>query len=283
MTSRQEARGVTSLAPAAPPSAWAEPGPLRRFLLDTWSIADIELRKVRHDPSELVTRAVQPVLWLLIFGQVLASTRVLPTGEVAYLDYLTPGVLAQSALFAAIFYGITIIWERDLGVVHKYLVSPASRTALVAGRAVTAGLRSISQAVIVIVLALLLGVHIVMDPVRLAGVALVVVLGSAVFSLFSLAIACVVRTRERLMGIGQLLTMPLFFASNAIYPISAMPGWLQVIAVLNPLTYMVSALRSLMLAPSVDPLELVIDVGILGACAAGLTLLTARLYPRVIG
>jgi ABC-2 type transport system permease protein len=273
---------VTWVAPAAPPSAWAEPGPVRRFLLDTWAIADVELRKVRHDPVELMTRAVQPVLWLLIFGQVVAASRVLPTGGVPYLDYLTPGVLAQSALFASIFYGITIIWERDLGVVHKYLVSPASRTALVAGRAVAAGLRSLTQAVIVIVLALLLGVNVIVDPLRLTGIAFVVILGSAVFSLFSLAIACVVRTRERLMGIGQLMTMPLFFASNAIYPIAAMPPWLQVIAVLNPLTYMVGALRSLMIDPTVDPVALLVEVGVLAVCAVGLTQLTARLYPRVI-
>ncbi len=273
---------MKSVVPVALPAAWAEPSPLRAFLGDTYAVAEIELRKVRHDPVELLTRAVQPVLWLVIFGQVLASTRVLPTGEVAYLDFLTPGILAQSALFAAIFYGITIIWERDLGVVHKYLVSPASRVALVAGRGVASGIRSLSQALIVIILALILGVHIILDPARLLGIGLVVILGSAVFSLLSLTIACLVRTRERLMGIGQLITMPLFFASNAIYPISAMPDWLKVVAVLNPLTYMVGALRSLMIEPDLDPLLLAVEVAILGVCAVCLTLLTARLYPRVI-
>lgn len=274
---------MTSVAPAAPPSAWAEPGPIRGFLLDTWAIAEVELRKVRHDPVELATRAVQPVLWLLIFGQVVASTRVVEDTGVPYLEYLTPGVLAQSALFAAIFYGITIIWERDLGVVHKYLVSPASRSALVVGRAVAAGVRSLTQAAIVIALALVLDVQLLLDPVRLVGIALVVMLGSAVFSLFSLSIACVVRTRERLMGIGQLLTMPLFFASNAIYPVSAMPPWLQVVAALNPLTYMVGALRSLMIDPAPDPLGLATDVGVLVVCVVLLAALTTRLYPRVVG
>ena len=273
---------MTSVGPVAPPAAWAEPTPLVAFLGDTYAVAEVELRKVRHDPVELLTRAVQPVLWLVIFGQVLASTRVLSTGATPYLDFLTPGILAQSALFASIFYGITIIWERDLGVVHKYLVSPASRLALVAGRGVASGIRSLSQAAIVIVLALVMDVHVIVEPGRLVGIALVVMLGSAVFSLFSLTIACLVRTRERLMGIGQLLTMPLFFASNAIYPISAMPDWLKVVAVLNPLTYMVGALRSLMIEPQLDPLALVMEIGILAASAVGLTLLTARLYPRVI-
>jgi ABC-2 type transport system permease protein len=273
---------VTSLAPVARPSGWAEPGPLRRFIEDTLAVADVEIRKVRHDPSELVTRAIQPVLWLLIFGQVLATRGVIDTGDVAYLAYLTPGVLAQSALFTSIFYGITIIMERDLGVIARYLVSPAPRSSLVLGRALAAGVRSLSQAAAVIVLALLLGVHLELEPLRLVGIAVVVVLGSAVFTLFSLTIAFIVKTRERIMGMGQLLTMPLFFASNAIYPISSMPGWLQVIAMFNPLTYMVSALRSLMIAPAVDVLALVADIGVLAGCAALFTLTTVRLFPRIV-
>ncbi|MFN8520995.1 MAG: ABC transporter permease [Chloroflexota bacterium] len=273
---------MTSLAPVARPSAWAEPGPLRRFVEDTLAVADVEVRKVRHDPSELVTRAVQPVLWLLIFGQVLATRGGIDTGDVAYLAYLTPGVLAQSALFTSIFYGITIIMERDLGVVARYLVSPAPRSSLVLGRALAAGVRALSQAVAVIALALVLGVHLELDVPRLVAIAGVVVLGSAVFTLFSLTIAFMVKTRERVMGMGQLLTMPLFFASNAIYPISSMPGWLQVIAAFNPLTYMVGALRSLMIAPEVDLLALAADVGVLAACLALFTLTTVRLFPRIV-
>ena len=237
------------------------------FLCDTYAVAEVELRKVRHDPVELLTRAVQPVLWLVIFGQVLASTRVLSSGVTPYLDFLTPGILAQSALFASIFYGITIIWERDLGVVHKYLVSPASRLALVAGRGVASGVRSLSQAVIVILLALLMGVHVILDPARLLAHRGGGHPRLGAFATFSLTIACIVRTRERFMGIGQLLTMPLFFASNAIYPISAMPDWLKVVAVLNPLTYMVGALRALMVSPTFDVGMLSIEVATLGLAA----------------
>jgi ABC-2 type transport system permease protein len=273
---------VTSLAPVARPSAWAEPGRIRRFVEDTLAVADVEVRKVRHDPSELVTRAIQPVLWLLIFGQVLATRGGIDTGDVAYLAYLTPGVLAQSALFTSIFYGITIIMERDLGVVARYLVSPAPRSSLVLGRALAAGARSLTQAAAVIVLALLLGVHLQLDLVRLVAIAGVVVLGSAVFALFSLTIAFIVKTRERIMGMGQLLTMPLFFASNAIYPVSSMPDWLQTIAALNPLTYMVSALRSLMIAPVVDPLALLADVAVLAGCLVLFTITTVRLFPRIV-
>ena len=116
---------MTSLERAERPAGWAEPPARIRFLLDAWTIAEGELRKLRHDPTELLTRAVQPLLWLLVFGQVIANTRAIPTGSLGYMDFLAPGILAQSALFSAIFFGIAVIWERDLGVLHKYLVSPA--------------------------------------------------------------------------------------------------------------------------------------------------------------
>ena len=272
---------MTSLERAAPRVAWAEPPPAVRFLLDAWTVAQGELRKIAHDPTELLTRAVQPVLWLLVFGQVLAQARAIPTGSLGYMDFLAPGVLAQSALFSAIFYGITVVWERDLGIVQRYLVSPASRTALVAGKALAAGLRALTQAFIVYVVALLIGVHVLLDPLRIVGVALAVILGSGAFAMFSLSIAALIKNRDRVMGFGQLMTMPLFFASSAIYPVALMPSWLQAISAVNPLTYMVGATRALMVTPDIDPAAIALDFGVLSIWVIVLMLIAARLYPRV--
>ena len=272
---------MTSLERAERPAVWAEPPAVIRFVQDSWTIAEGELRKLRHDPTELITRAVQPLLWLLVFGQVIANTHAIPTGNLGYLDFLAPGILAQSALFSAIFFGIAIIWERDLGVLHKYLVSPASRGALVTGKALAGGLRSLVQAAMVYALALVIGVHLRLDPLSMIGVALVVVIGSAAFATFSLVIACLVRTRERFMGIGQILTMPLFFASSAIYPISIMPEWLQVVAHLNPLTYQVDALRGLMVVGATESFPLALDFAVLIASTVVLIAIAARLYPRL--
>ena len=274
---------MTSLERVERPAAWAEPVAPVRFVLDAWTIAEGELRKLRHDPSELLTRAVQPLLWLLVFGQVMAKARAIPTpGNIGYIDFLAPGILAQSALFSAIFFGIAVIWERDLGVLHKYLVSPAARSALVTGKALAGGLRSLVQAAMVYLLALLMGVHLRLDPISLVAVAAVVVMGSAAFATFSLVIACLVRTRERFMGIGQILTMPLFFASSAVYPLSIMPDWLKILAQVNPLTYQVDALRSLMLqsgSPTVSSIGL--DFGVLTLTTVILIVIAARLYPRL--
>src|SRR5664280_1410179 len=159
-----------SVVPDVPQAGSAEPAPppsvtSLRLPSTGWEVLPsrvatlclLEAQKLRHDRTELVTRAIQPALWLLIFGQTFSRLRTIPTGRVSYLDFLAPGILAQSALFIAIF-----------GVV---------------------------------------------------------VLGAAFFSCLSMTIAGLVLKRDRLMGIGQAITMPLFFASNALYPIQLMPHW----------------------------------------------------------
>jgi len=255
---------------------------LVKFVDKTFVIAELEVRKLRHEPTDILTRAVQPILWLLIFGQVMARVRAIPTGGVSYLDFMAPGILAQSVLFISIFYGIAIIWERDLGIVHKFLASPVPRGALVMGKSLSAGIRGLSQAIIIYILALILGVELNWNPLALLGVLVAVLLGAALFSTFSLIIACLVKTRERFMGIGQVMTMPLFFASNAIYPISMMPAWLRIISRGNPLTYEVDALRAMMLSGGVSTFGLGLDFCVLLAAAAFLVTVAARLYPNVV-
>ena len=251
------------------------------YLTQIQAVAAAEISKLRHDPGELATRALQPAIWLLLFGQVMAQVRGLQADGGRYLDFLAPGILAQSVLFAAIFYGIAAIWERDLGVLHRYMVSPAPRSAIVLGKAVSSGVRGLMQAIIVYALALAMGLGVDLHPLNIAGVALFIVLGSALFSTLSLIIACVVRTRERFMGIGQVLTMPIFFASNAIYPIALMPRWLQIISSINPLTYEVDGLRALMLTNGVTTYGLVLDMLVLATVTALLVALAARMYPRL--
>jgi ABC-2 type transport system permease protein len=251
------------------------------YVIQTLGVAAAEVQKLYHDPLELLTRAVQPVLWLMLFGEVMARVRGVAPGNIPYLDFLAAGILAQSALFVAIFYGISAIWEHDLGVLQRYLVSPAPRSALVLGKALSAGVRALSQALIVYLLALILGVGIDLNPLNIFGVAAAIVLGSALFSTLSLIIACIVKTRERFMGIGQVLTMPIFFASNAIYPLSLMPPWLRAVSHVNPLTYEVDALRALMLTNGTSDYGLWLDFSVLLAATAVLTAIAARMYGRM--
>ena len=221
---------------------------LIQVIKKSYVMAEMEARKLWHDPTEMISRAVQPILWLGIFGEALSKVRAIPTGNFSYLQFITPGILTQSVVFVAIFYGLYIIMDRDTGILQKLLVTPTPRLALVWGKMISAGLRGLIQAVVVIIFALILGVQLHISLLSILGIILIVMLGAAVFTGFSMIIASIVKTRERFMGIGSLVTLPLFFASNAIYPISIMPTWLQVVANINPLSYMVDGLRSLMLS-----------------------------------
>jgi ABC-2 type transport system permease protein len=263
-------------------NGWAEPFPGINFLRQTMAIAEADVRKLVHDPVELFTRMVQPILWLLIFGQVFNRTRAIPTGGISYLDFMAPGILAQSVLFGAIFYGISLIWERDLGIVQKFLVSPAPRSTLVLGRAISSTVRSLAQMAFVYLLSYLLHIQLRLGVLALAGVVTAVMLGSAIFSTFSLIVACLVKSRERFMGIGQVLTMPLFFASNAIYPLSLMPSWLRAVSRVNPLSYQVDALRTLMIMGSSSSFGVGRDFLMLFVAFAVLVAVATKLYPTIV-
>jgi ABC-2 type transport system permease protein len=117
-------------------------GPLLRVAGGTLAMAQAELRKLRHDHLDIVTRSVQPLLWLFIFGTALGNTRALSLGPLEYRAYLAPGVMAQAAMFIAIFFGLAVIWERDVGQLQRLLATPLSRSAIVLGKAGGACVRS---------------------------------------------------------------------------------------------------------------------------------------------
>ena len=281
---------MTSAAHDVPPAVSADPFPLlppadtpltivRRLFSRMVTLCWVELRKIRHDRTELYTRAIQPALWLLIYGEVFTRIHAIPTPQhIPYLAYLAPGILAQSALFIAIFYGIQIIWERDAGVLTKLMVTPTPRSALITGKAFAAGVRSLIQGVVVVVIATILGVSFTHNPLKLIGAAIVLVMGSAFFACLSMSIAGVALARDRLMGIGQAITMPLFFSSSALYPTYVMPGWLQAISKVNPLTYEVEALRGLLIG---WPTTLWLDVVVLVCATLASITCASLLLPRL--
>ena len=275
---------MASAAPAAPQAVWADTIPAHRqwFWLPSrvYTFCLVEWQKLRHDRTELLTRAIQPVLWLVIFGKTFSHIHAISTPNgVPYLDYLTPGVLAQSTLFVAVFYGIQVIWERDAGVLSKLMVTPTPRSALVLGKGFAASVRAAAQVIVVIVVALLIGVHLKLAPWRIIGSMAAVALGAAFFACLSVTVAGLVLSRERLMGIGQAITMPLFFASNALYPIALMPVWLQWVSRFNPLTYQVNALRGFLLG---FPAHYWVDFGVLTLAVALAVTVAATVLPRLV-
>jgi ABC-2 type transport system permease protein len=251
-----------------------------QVIAKSYALAEMEARKLLHDPTELISRAVQPILWLGIFGEALSKVHAIPTSGFTYLQFIVPGILTQSVVFVAIFYGLYVILDRDTGILQKLLVTPTPRLALVWGKMISAGIRGLSQAFVVFLFAIVLGIQLHMTLFSIFGVIVIVMLGAGFFTGLSMIIASIVKTRERFMGIGQVITLPLFFASNAIYPISIMPGWLQAVANVNPLSYMVDGLRSLMLTGSSTGVGT--DVGLLAIATLAISILSAWLYPNVV-
>ncbi|HUK75953.1 MAG TPA: ABC transporter permease, partial [Nitrososphaerales archaeon] len=112
-------------------------------------------------------------------------------------------MLAQSVLFVAIFYGINIVWEKDVGVLTKLLSTPSPYSSIVIGKALSAGIRGIFQAVMIFALALVIGVNVRLDLLDVAGVFLAIIVFAMCFASLSMLLASFLRTRDRMMGIGQ--------------------------------------------------------------------------------
>ncbi len=231
---------------------------MRDSLRSFFVMIELELRRLRHDRTELYFRAVQPTLWIVVFGPVMSAVRAIPTGGISYTDFITPGVMIQSTTFACIFYGLMIVWERDSGILKKLLVTPASRYATVIGRSMASGVRAVFQALMIIPIALLIGVRFVPNVAFFLLALIIIFFASGGFAAISIFVASFMKTRERFMGIGQAIIMPLFFASNALYPIQIMPQILKDFSTVNPLSYVVDAVRGLLITGDLS--NLLVDV-----------------------
>ena len=245
------------------------------------AMAWAELRKLRHDHLDIFTRSVQPLLWLFVFGTALRRNRALAGGFHDYRAYIAPGIMAQAALFIAIFFGLAVIWERDLGQLQRLLATPIPRLAIVLGKAAGASIRALTQATVLLVVLAIAGISLHWTVLGVLGALVLLVLGTAGFACLSMILASLVRSRERFMGIGQMVLMPLFFASSALYPLAIMPAWLRVVARGNPLTYEVHGMRQLLLGISVGGmlwLDFLVGVVFLALAAA----VAAKTYPRAI-
>jgi ABC-2 type transport system permease protein len=241
---------------------------------------ELELRRLKHDRTELYFRAVQPILWIVVYGPVMSSVRAIPTGGIPYTDFITPGVMIQSTTFVSIFFGLMMVWERDSGILKKLLVTPASRYATVIGRSMASGIRAIFQALIIVPVALLIGVKFVPNIAYFGFALLIIFFSSGGFAAISILVASFMKTRERFMGIGQAIIMPLFFASNALYPIQMMPQILRDFSAVNPMSYVVDAVRGLMI--SGDLSNLLIDLVAIAVFDAVMFFLASISFKRII-
>ena len=201
-----------------------------------------ELIRFRSDRLRAITSLVQPVLFLFVLGTGLSSlaSHGLPQG-VDFKTFIYPGVLAMSVLFTAIFSAASIVWDREFGFLREMLVAPVSRSAIVIGKCLGGATVATFQGILILALAGL--AHVPYDPVLFLILIGELLLLSFTLTAFGVMMAARIKQIQAFMALTQMLVMPLFFLSGALYPLNGLPAWLTVLTRLNPLTYIVAPMR----------------------------------------
>jgi ABC-2 type transport system permease protein len=173
-----------------------------------------------------------------------------------------------------------IVWERVSGILKRLVSTPAPRYMIVVGRSLAAGTRALIQSLVIFVIAALVGVAIILNPLSILLSLLIVLIFAAGFAAFSMSLASVFKSREKFVGIGQLIIFPLFFSSNALYPISTMPTILQWVAEINPMTYSIDAIRGLLITGQLANLP--IDLLAVAIFALAMFTLAASCFKSIV-
>ena len=240
----------TSPAPAADTAALAGTirvsvpgGGLRSDLRAVGIVWRRELIRFQRDRLRAVTALIQPLLFLFILGTGLSSLAKgsMPPG-VNFRTFIYPGVVAMSVLFTAIFSAASIVWDREFGFLREMLVAPVSRAAIVIGKCLGGATIATFQGIIMLALAGLAGVP--YNPVLLITLVGELALLSFTLTAFGVMMAARITQFQAFMALTQMLVLPLFFLSGALYPLRGLPGWLSVLTRIDPLTYIVGPMRS---------------------------------------
>jgi len=221
-----------------------------------------EVKRFTNSKSRMIGSLGQPLLFLVALGGGLSA--LVPTFN--YQAFILPGILAMSLLFTSIFSGVSIIWDREFGFLKEMLVAPASRETIVIGRTLGGATTAILQGIVILALGILITGVPIPSIVHLGAMFVLMVAFSCFLVAVGIAIASLVQEVETFQLIMNLLIMPLFFLSNALFPMNQMPGWLSTLSQLNPISYAVDGLRLLLIGQGSFPLML--DVAVVGISLA---------------
>jgi ABC-2 type transport system permease protein len=205
-----------------------------------------ELIRFRTDRLRAITSLVQPFLFLFILGtglSRLAGSSLPHSSAFDFKTFIYPGVLAMSVLFTAIFSAGSIVWDREFGFLREILVAPVSRGAIVVGKCLGGATIATFQGVIFLCLAWF--AHVPYNPILIISLIGMLLLLSFTLTAFGVMMAARIKQFQAFMAVTQMLVMPLFFLSGALYPLNGLPAWLTVLTRLDPLTYVVGPMRHL--------------------------------------
>lgn len=200
-----------------------------------------QMKKFRRSGSRMVLSIVQPLVYFLTLGFGF-NALFMQAGKGSYIQFVVPGVVSQTILFTAMFWGVNIMWDKQFGFLKETLVAPTARIKVLLGGALGGATIAVIQGIVLFIIAVIFGFH----PYSWGMLGLTfVAMGLLATSMvsFSSGIGAVMNDMQGFMGVTNFLIIPLFFLSSALFPLDDVPGVMKVIASLNPLTYAVDAMR----------------------------------------
>jgi ABC-2 type transport system permease protein len=229
----------------------------------TLTIWSRHMTKFFHNREELGGLLIQPILWIVLFGVGMSAMVGNASGS-DYMSFMVPGILALTALGGAVGGGMALLDERLRGILKEYLAAPIPRLSILLGNAASTTTKALFQAAIILLIGAAMGARITLNP--LGWLALIALLTCFTLGFAGIALAVAARSSSIMgyHGLIFLFNLPLLFASNALYPLASMPGWIRTLALLNPTTYLIDALRALVFQGSATlpvPLSFAVVVG----------------------
>ncbi len=236
MSALNESSSIPVVAVTLPPRTWRSDW---RAIKVVWRR---EIIRFRRDRLRMITSLMQPLLFLFVLGTGLSSLfNGTDAGNINVRTFLFPGVLTLAVLFTAVFSAGSIVWDREFGFLREMLVAPVGRWAIVVGKCIGGATVATFQGLALLALAGLVGVP--YNPVMMVLVAAELMLIALMITAFGVMIAARIKTFQAFMAMTQVLMLPMFFLSGALFPLSNLPTWLTVLTHINPLTYAVDLVR----------------------------------------
>ena len=236
MTAINETPSIHVVAVSVPPRTWRSDW---RAIKVVWRR---EIIRFRRDRLRMITSLMQPLLFLFVLGTGLSSLfSGTDAGEINVRTFLFPGVLTLAVLFTAVFSAGSIVWDREFGFLREMLVAPVGRWAIVVGKVVGGATVATFQGLLLLALAGLVGVP--YNPIMMLLVVAELMLIALMITAFGVMIAARIKTFQAFMAMTQVLMLPMFFLSGALFPLNNLPAWLTILTHINPLTYAVDLVR----------------------------------------
>lgn len=255
---------------------------LRTSAFDAYTVFWREVKRYRRSKSGILVRLIQPAVWIIVIGNTFAGTQPLIESvgfDGKYIEFMAPGVIILTAIFTSIFSGVNTLWDRRYGFMNRVLTSPVSRSAIAIGKMAAISLIAALQACLILGIALAIGVTLP-NPWMIAPIMGTVVLFSLGFAGISVTAAAIAKSQETFWALINMLGMPLFMISPALFPLELLPEWLATLALFNPVTYAVLLTREMMTGTAVMGADVLFGLVAIAAFVTCMAVIASYVFTR---